>query len=62
MSATLPFGAPASTHATMVLICCSERLMSFRIGSVSRMSAPHGGISRDTTLLLMARAQGRTCS
>ena len=36
--------------------------MSLRIGSVCDMSAPHGGISRATTLVLIAFAHGRASS
>src|SRR4051812_41654355 len=61
-SASLPFGAPPSTHATMVSICACVRLRSLRIFSECAGSAPHGGISRETTLFLMTFAQGRTSS
>ena len=53
-----PIGAPASTQAAIVSICACERLQSF-LKRPYRGSAPHGGISRPTTLLLMARAHGR---
>src|SRR5918993_2185021 len=62
MSAALPRGAPASTHAAMVSISFCDRLMSLRIGSVCDMSAPHGGISRATTFDLIALAHGRASS
>src|SRR6185436_18390517 len=62
MSAALPFTAPPSTHAAMVSISFCERLMSLRIGSVCDMSAPQGGISRATTLDLIAFAHGRASS
>src|SRR5688572_3549480 len=62
MSAALPRAAPPSTHAAIVSISFCERLMSLRIGKVSVMSAPHGGISRATTFDLIAFAQGRASS
>ena len=43
----------------MVSTCACDRLQSF-LNRPYLASAPHGGISRDTTFLLMARAQGRT--
>ena len=57
-SAWSPAGAPASTHLTMVSISSSVRPRSFSktpFGAV----ANQGGISRDSTLRAMARAQGR---
>ena len=62
MSAALPFTAPPSTHAAIVSISFCVRLMSLRIGSVCVMSAPQGGISRATTLVLIALAHGRASS
>ena len=62
MSAALPFAAPPSTHAAIVSISFCDRLMSLRIGSVCDMSAPQGGISRATTLVLIAFAHGRASS
>src|SRR5918993_2408649 len=62
MSAALPLAAPPSTHAAIVSISFCDRLMSLRIGSDCDISAPHGGISRDTTLVLIALAQGRASS
>src|SRR4051812_19659359 len=46
----------------MVSICACVRLRSLRILSECAGSAPHGGISRDTTLFLMTFAHGRTSS
>src|SRR5688572_31456833 len=62
ISAALPRAAPPSTHAAMVAISLSERLMSLRIGNVCVMSAPQGGISRATTFALIALAHGRASS
>ena len=62
MSAALPRAAPPSTHAAIVSISFCDRLMSLRIGSVWVMSAPQGGISRDTTFALIALAHGRASS
>src|SRR6476620_2410722 len=62
MSAALPFCAPPSTHAAMVSTSFCVRLMSLRIGNVCVMSAPQGGISRATTLVLIAFAHGRASS
>ena len=61
MSASLPFGAPASTHAATVAICSGVRLPSF-LNFPKRGSAAQGGISREVTLLRIAFAQGRTSS
>src|SRR5258708_37651456 len=61
-SASLPLGAPPSAHAAIVSICACVRLRSLRIFSECAGSAPHGGISRDTTLFLITFAQGRTSS
>src|SRR5215212_9581681 len=55
----LPRGAPPSTHAAIVSISFCVRLMSLRIGNVCVMSAPQGGISCATTLVLIALAHGR---
>src|SRR5262249_14664130 len=60
--ASVPRGAPASTQRTIVSICSLERLRSLRILRLCSGSAPHGGISRATTLFLMTRAHGRTSS
>ena len=62
MSAALPRAAPLSTHAAIVSISFCDRLMSLRIGNVWLMSAPQGGISRATTLDLIALAHGRASS
>src|SRR5262245_39939687 len=62
ISASLPFGAPPSTHAAIVSICACVRLLSLRILRLWAGSAPQGGISRATTLVLIALAQGRTSS
>src|SRR6188472_3948411 len=62
ISAALPFAAPPSTQAAIVSISFCVRLMSLRIGSDCDMSAPHGGISRATTLDLIALAHGRASS
>ena len=62
MSAALPLAAPPSTHAAIVSISFCDRLMSLRIGKVCDMSAPQGGISRATTLALIALAHGRASS
>src|SRR5262245_55871116 len=61
-SASLPRGAPPSTQRTIVSICSFDRLRSLRIFKLCSGSAPHGGISRATTLFLMTRAHGRTSS
>src|SRR6201996_1788504 len=60
-SLSSPFGAPASTQATIVSISFSVRRGSF-LKVPCAGSAPHGGIARDTTLVLMARAHGRASS
>src|SRR5918993_5493170 len=62
ISAALPRTAPPSTQAAIVSISFCDRLMSLRIGSDCVMSAPHGGISRATTLALIALAHGRASS
>ena len=54
-----PSGAPPSTHAAMVSISSGVSPRALRIGTPPG-AACHGGISRDTTLSLMARLQGRT--
>src|SRR5581483_8329243 len=59
-SASLPRGAPPSTQATIVSICCRDRLRSLRIFSECSGSAPQGGISREVTLVLITVAHGRT--
>src|SRR5581483_2793771 len=62
MSASLPRGAPASTHAAIVSIGSRDRLLSLRIFSEYSGSAPHGGISRAVTFVLITFAHGRTSS
>ena len=60
-SAVSPAGAPASTQFTIVSISASVSPRSFSktpLGSV----ANQGGISRDSTLRAIARAQGRVSS
>ena len=59
MSAGLPIGAPASTHAAMVATSASLNDGS-SLNFVMPMwrSICHGGISRATTFCLIARAQG----
>ena len=53
-----PAGAPAATQLKMVSISASVRPRSFSNTPLGA-EANHGGISRDSTLLAMARAQGR---
>src|SRR5687768_16269321 len=60
-SASLPFGAPASTHFAMVAISLSLICRSLLNFSVLRPT-PHGGISFLRTLDLIDRAHGRTWS
>ena len=57
-SAGSPSGAPASTQAVMVSISSWFSRRSFSHAPYCG-SANQGGISPDTTLSLMARAQGR---
>src|SRR5262245_22913900 len=60
-SARLPSGAPASAHATTASMSACFRLTSFAyLPTVG--SAPHGGICRDATFCLIARAHGRASS
>ena len=59
MSAGLPIGAPASTHAAMVAISASlseGSSLNFVIPMCRSMC--HGGISRATTFCLIERAHG----
>src|SRR5262249_50833363 len=60
-SLSSPFGAPASTHATIVAISSSVRRGSF-LKRPCGESAPHGGIVRDDTRCLIERAHGRASS
>jgi len=60
-SARLPSGAPASTQAAMVSMSDCLRLTSLANLPIAG-SAPHGGISRLTTFVLIARAHGRASS
>src|SRR5215510_2096911 len=57
-SLSSPFGAPPSAHFTIVSTSFGERLRSLAIFMLSAL-APHGGISRATTLFFIARAHGR---
>ena len=60
MSAGLPIGAPASTHAAMVAISASlsdGSSLNFVMPIVRSMC--QGGISRATTFCLIDRAHGR---
>ncbi len=58
-SLSSPLGAPESAQRTIVSMSFCERLRSFASFMLAGL-APHGGISRPTTLFLMARAHGRT--
>src|SRR5687767_11661694 len=60
-SASLPFGAPASTHFAIVAISWSLICRSLLNVSVLRPT-PHGGISFFRTFDLIDRAHGRTSS
>ena len=60
-SLSSPFGAPASTHATMVAISLSESRGSF-LKTPCAGSAPHGGMVRVETRCLIDRAHGRASS
>ena len=61
MSAGSPRGAPASTQPAIVAISLSVSDGSFLNSCMPmRRSMCHGGISRDSTRLLIDRAQGRT--
>src|ERR671912_2613272 len=60
-SASLPFGAPASTHLAIVAISLSVICRSLLNFSVLRPT-PHGGISFLSTFDLIDRAHGRTSS
>src|SRR5438128_2288163 len=62
MSASLPFGAPASTHFTIVSISRSLRLLSLRNFNDCSESANQGGISRAATRRLIAFAHGLASS
>src|SRR5262245_35639360 len=63
MSLGSPFGAPASTHFTMVSICPSVSERSFLYFWIpTDLSRCQGGIWRVETRLLMERAQGRLSS
>src|SRR5258707_5852596 len=57
-----PRGAPPSTHAPIVSISARLKLRSLRNLSECSGSAPHGGISRSVTLVLITFAHGRTSS
>ena len=62
-SAGLPRGAPASTQRATVSISASLSEMSFsNCWMPTVLSRCQGGIDRSTTLVRMARAQGRTSS
>src|SRR5215831_5405197 len=63
MSAGLPFGAPPSTHFTIVAICSSlsdGSSLNFWMPTLRSMN--HGGISRCEIFVLMDRAHGRASS
>ncbi len=60
-SLSSPFGAPASTQATMVSISFSLSRGSF-LKVPCAGSAPHGGIARETTRCLIDLAHGRAAS
>src|SRR4051794_36657019 len=63
MSLTSPFGAPASTHFTMVATCSSLSERSFlKCWMPTDLSMFHGGIWCDSTRVLIERAQGRDSS
>src|ERR1051326_9220336 len=62
MSDGLPRGAPPSTQAAIVSISALLRLRSLRNFSECSGSAPHGGISRAITFVLITFAHGRTSS
>src|SRR5437667_439413 len=53
---------PSAITRRPLSICACDRLRSLRIFSECAGSAPHGGISRDITLVLMTFAHGRTSS
>src|SRR5258707_2505755 len=57
-----PRGAPPSTHAPIVSISARLKLRSLRNLSECSGSAPHGGISRADTLVLITFAHRRTSS
>src|ERR1700722_440100 len=58
-SASLPLGAPASTHAISVSISFWLRLGSLRNFMLRAESAGHGGISRLLTFSLIDAAEAR---
>ncbi len=60
-SASFPRGAPPSTQAAIVSTSCCVKLVSF-VYARTLVSAKKGGISRASTLLFTARAQGRASS
>src|SRR5688500_9161221 len=60
-SLSLPFGAPASTHAGIGSICLSLRRGGF-LKTPCAGSAPHGGTVRVATRLRIDRAHGRASS
>src|ERR1051325_6678388 len=63
MSFGSPFGAPASTHFTMVSISLSDSERSFSNSWMPTvLSMCHGGICRALPRLLIDRAQGRASS
>ena len=63
MSFISPFGAPASTHFTMVEICASLRERSFwKCWMPTFLSMCQGGICRAATRALIERAHGRVSS
>ena len=63
MSAISPFGAPLSTHFTIVCSSCSESDGSSRISLMPTVGSRfHGGISRFDTRFLIERAHGRASS
>jgi hypothetical protein len=63
MSCGAPFGAPASTHRTIVCTCWSDSEMSFlNLWMPTVVSRCHGGMIRAATLLRIDRIQGRASS
>ena len=63
MSFGSPFGAPASTHRTMVSISSSLSERSFlKCWMPTVLSMCHGGICRAATRALIDRAHGRVSS
>src|SRR5580692_9187975 len=59
---SFPWGSPALTHATRVLMSCWLRRASLRNFTLALGSAGHGGISCNSTFSLIALAQGRAAS